>query len=182
MKPKIIFSILLLIASFANLFAQKYTTKTGTLKFEASVPSFEEVAGENKTVSAVLEADKGNIAVLALVKGFRFKIALMEEHFNENYAESDKFPKATFTGKINGFDVNKLSSTASEYTISGDLTFHGKTQKVSSKAKISKSGDKISITGNFELKPEDYDIKIPGTVRNKVAKTVTVSYQFTLAK
>lgn len=181
MRPKILF-ILLLFASGSLVFGQKYTTKTGTLKFEASVPSFEEVAGENKTVSAVLEAEKGNIAVLALVKGFRFKIALMEEHFNENYAESDQFPKATFSGKIAGFDVKDLTSTAKNYTLSGDLTFHGKTKKVSSTAKMSKSGDKISVSGHFELKPEDFGMEIPGAVRNKVAKTVEVSYQFLLSK
>lgn len=182
MNPRFIFSILFAAVSVSMVFGQKYTTKTGTVKFEASVPSFEEVAGENKAVSAILEADKGNMAVLALVKGFRFKIALMEEHFNENYAESDKFPKATFSGKISGFDLSDLSSTAKNYTISGELNFHGKARKVSSVAKISKSGEKIFITGSFELKPEDFGIEVPGAVRKKVAETVEVVYQLTLSK
>lgn len=163
-------------------FGQKYITKSGNLIFEASIPSFEEVRGENKTASAVLEAHSGKIAVLALVNGFRFKLALMEEHFNENYAESDKFPKSTFSGNIQNFDESQLSSTAKIFTISGDLTFHGKTQKITTEAKISKSEGKISIKGNFKVKPEDFGVEIPNLVRSKVAKTVEVSYNLALNK
>lgn len=179
---KIIVTAFMVILFSVQVSAQKYTTKTGSLKFEASVPSFEEVAGENKSTSAVLDAGKGDIAVLALVKGFRFKVALMEEHFNENYVESDKFPKATFTGKIAGFDASKLSSTAQTYTISGDLTLHGVTKKVSSSAKISKSGNTITISGNFNVKPSDFGIEVPSTVSKKVAKEVKVSYNFLTTK
>lgn len=162
--------------------AQKFTTKTGSLKFEASVASFEEVAAENKNTSAVLETSSGEIAVLALMKGFRFKVALMEEHFNENYVESDKYPKASFKGKIEDFDVSKLSSSAKVFKISGDLTLHGKTKKISSAAKISKSGDKIIIAGNFDVKPEDFAIEIPKIVSKKVADVIQVSFNLSLSK
>ena len=162
--------------------AQKFTTKTGSLKFEASVASFEEVAAENKNTSAVLETSSGEIAVLALMKGFRFKVALMEEHFNENYVESDKYPKASFKGKIEDFDVSKLSSSAKVFKISGDLTLHGKTKKISSTAKISKSGDKIVIVGNFDVKPEDFAIEIPKIVSKKVADVIKVSFNLSLSK
>jgi len=166
----------------AAFYGQKYSTRNGNLKFEATVPSFEEVAGENKSASAVLDAPKGDIAVLALMKGFRFKVALMEEHFNENYVESDKFPKATFKGKIEGLDVTKLSAEAKTFNITGDLTLHGKTKKVTDAAKISKSGDNIIITGNFIVKPADFDIEIPKVVSNKVSDKVTVAYNLSLAK
>lgn len=180
------FKIVLIFLMFAGIqntgFAQKYMTKTGTVIFEASVPSFEEVKGENKTTSAVLESNTGKLAVLALVNGFRFKVALMEEHFNENYAESAKYPKTTFSGNILNFDESKLSSEAKTFTISGDLTFHGKTKKISSEAKILKSNGKISITGNFKVKPEDFNIEIPSVVSSKVAKTVDVRYSLSLNK
>jgi hypothetical protein len=166
----------------AAFYGQKYSTRNGNLKFEATVPSFEEVAGENKSASAVLDVPKGDIAVLALMKGFRFKVALMEEHFNENYVESDKFPKATFKGKIEDFDVTKLSAEAKTFNITGDLTLHGKTKKVTDAAKISKSGDNIIITGNFIVKPGDFDIEIPKVVSNKVSDKVTVAYNLSLAK
>lgn len=163
-------------------YAQKYSTRTGNLKFEASVPSFEEVAAENKAASAVLESSKGELAVLALMKGFRFKVALMEEHFNESYVESDKYPKATFKGKIEGFDITKLTAEGKLFTITGDLTLHGKTKKITDTAKISKTGDTVTIVGSFEVKPADFDIEIPKLVSKKVAEKVTITYNLALTK
>jgi hypothetical protein len=174
--------LLCLFAGTLQISAQKFMTKTGSLKFEASVPSFEEVAGENNNVSAILETSTGEIAVLSLMKGFRFKVALMEEHFNENYMESDKFPKATFKGKIEDFDISKLSSVSKKFKLSGDLTLHGKTKKITAIAKILKSGDKISVMGNFEVKPEDFDIEIPKLVSKKLADEIKVTFNLSLAK
>ena len=82
------------------IFAQKMITRSGEIKFEASVPAFEPVAATNNSVSAVLDRSNGEFAALALMKAFKFKVPLMEEHFNENYIESSKYPKATFKGKI----------------------------------------------------------------------------------
>ena len=175
-------ALFFLLVGIVQLPAQKFTTKTGSLKFEASVASFEEVAAENKNTSAVLETSTGDIAVLALMKGFRFKVALMEEHFNENYVESDKFPKATFKGKIEDFDASKLSSSVKVFKISGDLTLHGKTKKINTTAKISKSGDKISVIGNFDVKPEDFAIEIPKIVSKKVADVINVTFNLSLSK
>jgi hypothetical protein len=179
---KKIIVLLFLFVGILPVSAQKYITKTGSLKFEASVESFEEVAAENKNTSAILETSTGEIAVLTLMKGFRFKVALMEEHFNENYVESDKFPKATFKGKVEDFDVTKLLATAKTFKISGDLTLHGKTKKIISNAKILKSGDKITVTGNFDVKPEDFDIEIPKLVSKKVADKINVTFNLQLTK
>ncbi|MCD9577038.1 YceI family protein [Flavobacterium soyae] len=180
MKKQII--LLFLFVGIFQVSAQKYATKTGNLKFEASVPSFEEVAAENKNTSAILDSGTGDIAVLTLMKGFRFKVALMEEHFNENYVESDKFPKASFKGKIEDFDASKLSSAAKAVKISGDLTLHGKTKKITVNAKISKSDDKITVTGSFEAKAEDFAIEIPKLVSKKVADKVNVNFNLPLTK
>ena len=130
----------------------------------------------------MLEASKGELAVLALMKGFRFKIALMEEHFNENYTESDKYPKATFKGKIEGFDAARLSAEAKTFTVTGELTLHGKTKKITDTVKISRSGNTIMMSGNFTVKPADFDIQIPKLVSKKIAETVTVSYSFSLVQ
>lgn len=180
MKKRIV--LLFLFVGIFHVSAQKYATKTGNLKFEASVDSFEEVAAENKNTSAILDSGTGDIAVLTLMKGFRFKVALMEEHFNENYVESDKFPKASFKGKIEDFDASKLSATAKTVKISGDLTLHGKTKKITVNAKISKSDDKITVTGNFEVKAEDFDIQIPKLVSKKVADKIKVNFNLPLTK
>src|SRR5258705_13300570 len=82
------------------IFSQKMITRTGEIKFEASVPSFEAVAAVNNSVSAILDESNGEFVALALIKAFKFKVPLMEEHFNENYIESSKYPKATFKGNI----------------------------------------------------------------------------------
>ena len=102
MKTLLYFFLLLGASTFAQ---QKYLTKTGQISFEASVPSFEEVAAKNNSVTAILNTENGEFAALVLVKAFRFKNALMEEHFNENYAESHLYPKATFKGKIKDYNI-----------------------------------------------------------------------------
>jgi len=166
-----------------NIFSQtKYLTKTGVVNFEASVPSVEEVKATNNAVTAIINSDNGEFAALVLVKGFRFKNALMEEHFNENYAESDTYPKATFKGKIKGFSVDKINTTSS-FTIDGALTFHGKTKQLKDVIlNITKSEDTISISSNFSVNVSDFDIKIPKIVRNKISEKVEVSFDFNLKK
>ncbi|GAA3598518.1 YceI family protein [Flavivirga amylovorans] len=168
-----------------NCFAQnKYLTKTGQVNFEASVPAFEEVKANNNTVTAILNSENGEFATLVLVKGFRFKNALMEEHFNENYAESDTYPKAIFKGKIVDFSFNKLSGTSEDLKISGALTFHGKTKQLNNiPLKISKNDHgNIIMSGTFTTNPADYDIKIPKVVRNKIAESIEVMFNFQLKK
>jgi polyisoprenoid-binding protein YceI len=174
--------LMILLLFLFSVYSQKYTTKTGNIKFEASVPSFEEVAAENKTTSAVLNTANGEIAVLALMKGFRFKVALMEEHFNESYAETDKYPKATFKGKLEGLDVSKLTTAGQRLTITGDLTLHGKTKKITDTATVLQSGDKIIVTGDFTVRPQDFDIEVPKVVSKKVAEQVKINYNLTLSK
>ena len=172
--------ILFLFTISTSIAQDKYLTKTGTVNFEASVPSFEEVAASNSTVTAILNSENGEFAALALVKGFRFKNALMEEHFNENYAESSKYPKATFKGIISGFDLNNIKST---YNISGELEFHGvKKSYENLTVKVSKNGTTIILAGSFKTNPIDFNIEIPSIVKNKIAENVDVSFRFELEK
>lgn len=179
MKKTILIAYLLCM-TLLGFSQEKKSTKTGEITFEASVPSFEEVKATNKGVSCILNTQTGEIASLALVKGFRFKVALMEEHFNENYIESSKYPKAIFKGKIENFDVSKLTEKEQKFTINGTLELHGKTKNIVSIALIKKSGNTIIIDNTFTVKPEDFDIKIPSVVSQKVAKTVDVSCHFSL--
>ena len=173
--------ILLFFAIIAQSFGQKYYTKTGTLNFEGSVEAFEPVKASNETTTAILDLSTGKIAVLGLVKGFRFRNALMEEHFNENYMESDKNPKATFNGVVDGFSVADLD-TEKEYTVTGDLTLHGETKKITTKIYIGKNGDVISVKTNFSVIPADYDIDIPSVVREKISDNIKITANFDLKK
>ncbi|TRX23362.1 YceI family protein [Flavobacterium franklandianum] len=178
---KILTTLVFLILS-TILFSQKLMTRSGEIKFEASMPAFEEVAAKNNTVSCLFDTSSGEIAVLALVKGFRFKVPLMEEHFNENYIESDQFPKASFKGKITNFDVSKAASAKSTFDVEGDLTLHGVTKKVKTKITFVKSGEKLITTCKFKVKPLDYNIEIPSVVKSKIAETVEIDLKFDLEK
>jgi len=170
--------IVLLLTSLVVSAQDKMTTKTGKITFEASVPAFEEVKATSETVTCVLAPKSGEIASQALMKSFRFKTALMEEHFNENYIESDKYPKATFRGKINEFDASSLTATAKDYTIQGKLEMHGRTKDISMPAKIRKTDAGIEIVSNFTLNTDDFGIEIPSVVKNKVSKKVNVKSVF----
>ena len=170
----------LLFATAVGFAQEKLITKTGKITFEASVPSFEEVKAKNDGATCVLNPNTGEIASLALIKGFRFKVALMEEHFNENYIESDKYPKSTFKGKIENFNVKDLTTTAKDYTIKGKLELHGKTKEVSMPAKIRKTDAGIEIISNFSVNADDFAIAIPSVVKSKVSNKVNVKTEFTV--
>lgn len=179
MKKIILSAVLMLAAN--TIIAQKAMTRTGEVKFEASMPAVEEVAATNNTVSAVLEKETGNFAALVLIKSFKFKAPLMEEHFNENYMESSKFPKATFKGTIAKFDASKLTVTKTAYDVEGDLTIHGVTKKVKTKiVLVLLSSGKIGATSDFKVKPQDYGIEIPNLVKSKIAENIDVTFNFTL--
>ncbi len=177
---KNLFTLGLILFTVA-LFAQdKVITKNGNINFEASVPAFEEIKAKNENVTCILNTKTGEIASLALIKGFRFKIALMEEHFNENYMESDKYPKATFKGTIINFDLSKLTTTYTEYTVKGKLEIHGKSKDISSLAKIRKTDKGIDLITNFDVYASDFAIEIPSVVKNKVSNKILISNSFLL--
>jgi len=179
---KVIYLIALLIS--ISVYSQnRYLTKTGTVKFEASVPSFEEVKAINKSVTAIINSETGEFAALVLIKGFRFKNALMEEHFNENYAESNLYTKATFKGRIIDFSLDGLNSKANTFSLKGVLTFHGKTKTLEGLIiEIKKKEDLIIVSGNFMADASDFDIKIPKVVRSKISEDIKVSFEFKLQK
>ncbi|MEM6720425.1 MAG: YceI family protein [Bacteroidota bacterium] len=162
--------------------AQKYYTKTGTTYFKASVAAFEPVEAKSNSTTAVLRADTGELAALLFIKSFHFRIALMEEHFNENYMDSDKYPKATFKGKLAGFTMADVSSTAKEYDLAGTLTVRGQSKEIATKAKVSKDGDKIIIASLFSVKPQDFGIEIPSIVREKIAKEINITLNYELVE
>ena len=172
------------LISFTLNAQNKFLTKTGTISFEASVPSFEEVSATNNSITVIIDADSGKFAALALVKGFRFKNALMEEHFNENYVESDLYPKAKFKGAIEGFNFYDLSRNETEHKISGILEFHGNTKEIVDCIIHLKLLDDNSILmeGTFEVNASDFNIEIPKIVKSKVSETVAIRFEFNLTK
>ena len=169
--------ILFLLISFST-FAQKYFTKTGNTQFKASVEAFEPVEATNKSTTAIININSGEIASLLFVKAFNFRVALMQEHFNENYMDSSTFPKATFKGSISNFNFSNISSTEKKLLLKGILTVRGVEKEIETLATFSKKEDKLLMVTSFGVKPEDFNIKIPKIVSSKIAGTINISLAY----
>lgn len=167
--------ISILVLGYCNSYSQLYMTRSGFIGFYSKTP-FEDIKAENNQVYAVIDAGKKNIAFSLLIKSFIFPKELMQEHFNENYAESDKFPKANFTGSYTG-EVALNKDCKYTVAVKGNLTFHGITKEVISTATLEVKSEKLIGHCQFKTKPEDYNISIPSVVRDKIAKEVTVEVQ-----
>ena len=179
---KILFILTITICS-STIFAQdKFFTKSGKIGFDATTPkSPEEIKGVNKTVTCVLDTKSGAIQFAVLMTGFEFERALMEEHFNENYVESAKFPRAEFKGQIDN-NTNVKYSADGQYSVKvkGKLSMHGVTRDVETTATLSIKSGKILAVGNFNVELSDFKIEVPTLVADKVAKTAVISVNCTL--
>jgi YceI-like domain len=157
-------------------FAQKrYFTKTGTVSFQAGT-ALEDIDGTNKSATTVFDAGTGQLEFALLVKGFEFKSSLMMEHFNENYMESGKYPKAVFKGKITNIDKVNFQKTGSyPVTINGSLEIHGITKEVETAGLFKVLNDEtLTSTAEFTVVLDDYKIAIPGVVKDKISKTAKI--------
>lgn len=173
--------LLIITAFFASASAQKYITKTGKISFYSDGP-LEKIEAHNSQVNSALDTESGVIVFKVLMKSFIFEKALMQEHFNENYVESDKFPNATLKGKVsNAREIDFSKNGDYNATIEGDLTIHGITQKVKEKGVFTVSDNGIHGTSKFMIKLADYDISIPGAVTGKIAEEIEITVDVDLA-
>ena len=155
--------------------AQKYMTRTGRISFFSTTP-VENIAAVNNEVSAVSDMGAGDIIFQAPVKSFKFERALMQEHFNENYMESDTYPKAEFKGKIGNPSAIQLTKDGVyPVTAGGRLTMHGISRDITAPGKITVKGNTITINAVFSVRPQDYGIKIPSVVEGKIAREIEVT-------
>ena len=156
----------------ASAYSQLYSTRTGFIGFYSKT-ALEDIKAENNQVYAVIDAGKKNLALAVLLKGFIFTKELMQEHFNENYVESDKYPKATFNGSFTG-DIPAGKDGVYKVTVKGNLTLHNVTKPIEAEAVIEvKNGHLLGRT-EFKVRPEDFNISIPSIVRDKIDKEMTV--------
>jgi len=168
--------LLLFFFSIPIIAQEKKTATNGNITFEASVPFYEAVEAKNNQVFSVLNTKNSSISFVAVIKNFQFERSLMQDHFNANYMESDKYPKATFKGQIEKFSIDKISTTPTEYYIKGRINIHGVTKNIRVPANISKTASNaIVIRSFFTLNTEDFKIEIPFMVRNKIAQNVNVT-------
>lgn len=177
---KIVFTLLAFVSLQAM--GQKYMTKTGTIDFNSKAP-LETIEGKNKAVACLLDTKTGALDFVVQIKSFVFDKQLLQEHFNENYMESDKFPKATFKGVITNLAAINFSKDG-EYKAEakGKLTIHGITRDVTYQGKVIVRNGKLMLTSLFNLLLADYNISIPSAVKDKIAKEVKVNVNATLEK
>lgn len=164
-----------LILSVCCSTAQKIYTKNGNISF-FSKTSLENISADNNQVTSILNQQTGEMQFSVLIKSFHFKKALMEEHFNENYMESDKYPKAIFKGSVS--DINKVNfSKDGSYPVivNGDLTMHGITNKVSVPGTIAVKSGLVAAISSFKIKLADYKISVPKIVKDNIAESIDIS-------
>ena len=180
---QLILLISILIFGSHALHAQKYMTKNGNIKFYSETP-VETIEATNNQVNSALDSQTGDFVFKVLIKSFQFPKALMQEHFNENYLESDKYPNSTFQGKVTNItDIDFTSEGTYEALIEGDMNIHNVTRKISEKGTFTvKAGDKIHGYSKFNVRPADYDIKIPGAVVKNIAETIEVTVEIEMSK
>jgi polyisoprenoid-binding protein YceI len=174
--------VVILIVTIASGYSQKYITKNGYIKFYSETP-VEKIEAHNRAVNSALDVTTGDFVFKVLIKSFEFEKALMQEHFNENYLESDKFPDATFTGKITNLTAIDFTKDGKyEAEVEGDLKIHGEIKKVKEKATFEVSGEKINGKSVFIVRLADYKIKIPNTVINNISETIEVTVDVNLER
>jgi len=180
MKKLGILTVMLVFALTTQ--AQKYMTQNGVISFFSSTP-VEDIEAVNNQVSAVLNAENGQIASVLLMKAFNFEKALMQEHFNEKYVESEKYPKSTFKGNIVNFEaLNLTEEDPQKVVISGNLSIHGVSNEVKVNGVLTNIDGTMDLKFKFNVEVADYSIEIPGPVKEKIAKSITIDAHFKMNK
>jgi hypothetical protein len=175
-KKIFILSILLFVAIVG--FSQKYITRNGYVRFFSATP-IENIEAVNNQASCIIDTETGEVFSKLLVEAFHFEKALMQEHFNENYVESDKFPQAILKGKItNPGSIGLTQPGKQPVTLLADLTMHGVTKTIEVKGTLESGNGKLIAQAIFIVKPSDFNIKIPKAVANNIANEIEVTVKF----
>ena len=171
---KQIFLILLFLVAITGFTQKRYFTKSGNITFNAGTV-LEDIEAVTNTSSSVFDASTGQIEFAVLIKGFEFKRALMQAHFNENYMESDRFPKSVFKGRITNInEVNFEQNGTYPVTVNGLLEIHGITKQIETRGTMKVTGEAVLANVDFNITLSDYNIAIPGLVKDKISKTATI--------
>lgn len=155
--------------------SQEYITRQGQVTF-FSYTTVENIEASNNQVLSIIDIANGDIAVSMLMRTFSFKKALMQEHFNESYIESDLYPKATFEGKLTNFDA--ASEAIQTRMIRGNFTLRGISKTLAIKVQITKTAGGYIISGETEIKIDDFKINVPPILEPNIAKNIKVSFNF----
>ena len=179
MKTKLFFLATVLLI-YRLGYSQIYTGKSSEISFFSHGP-IEDIAATSKSAQVMLNAPKGDVAVKVTIKGFVFEKKLMEEHFNEKYMESDKFPYATFTGKIKDTLDYKKDGTY-KVSVIGKLNMHGVEKERTISANVTIKGGEITVDTKFMVALKDHNIEIPSLVSQNIAELVAVTVKSSLTE
>ena len=182
MKKIILLLSIILFAKITD--AQIYYTNTGQAFFDAGT-GVEDISATNKSTTSAFNATNGQVQFKILVKGFEFWSQLMQDHFNENYMESDKFPNATFKGNVTNMDkVNIKKDGTYPVSVKGTLEMHGVKKEIETKGTFKVVGETIQASSEFIIVMDDYKIAIPSVVKDKLSKTakVKINCNYTIKK
>jgi len=172
---QLLFILINLFTITTDACSQKYYTKNGHISF-FSKTSLENIKADNNQVVAVLNTQTGEFQFTLLIKNFYFEKALMEEHFNSDYLESDKFPKAGFKGNISNISDIRFGKDGSYHVnVTGDLDIHGMVRKLTTTGTIVITGGMISASSTFYILLSDYNITIPRSVTDHIAGSIELS-------
>jgi hypothetical protein len=176
MKKLLLLLIFVPVTVVSALAQGKYFTRSGKIFFKCTKSSIEKIEATNKSTTAVLDIKTGQFQFAVLMKGFEFERALMQEHFNENYVESEKFPKAEFKGQvINYAEVAFDKDGTYPVKVKGILTIHGVSKEMETAGIIQVKQGKLLTKADFILLLSDYNISIPSLVSDKISNTVNIS-------
>jgi len=179
MKTITIIAILILIGATINA-QDKKITKTGHLWF-FSHTSVEDIEAHSHQAVAVLVPTNGSMAIEVSMLSFEFQKTLMQEHFNENYMESAKYPKAKFLGKITNYSsINFSKDGAYNASFEGTLTIHNVQQKIKAEGTVVVKDGKITLKSKFNVAPKDYNIAIESRFANNIASSIEINVDLTL--
>lgn len=179
MSAALLIGLIVCLIPHTNNVAKVFATKSAELTLFSEAP-MENIEAVSKNAYGILNTDNGEIQFGVSIRSFRFKKSLMQEHFNENYMESDKYPAAKFKGKIN---IPIDLSRDGEYQViaSGDLEVHGVTKKRAISGKIRVIDGRIEISSAFDVKCQDHNIKIPALVFKNIAETIRITLKGTFS-
>ena len=175
MKNTLTFLVLLLCSSASTLDAQQFISREGHVRFFSSTP-LEDIKAESVQMSAILDAGKnGGFAFQIPILTFHFDKALMEEHFNESYLESEKHPRATFEGAILNWEDLNPTLGWQDVVASGNLNVHGVSQTRTIQGQMQFNAGSWEIKAEFDVLTVDHEIQIPKMVRKQIAESISVS-------
>lgn len=155
-----------------DVLPQKYVCDEGFIRFYSHA-TIEDITATNEKISSAFETGSGSIAFVVPINQFIFAKALMQEHFNEKYMESERYPRATFQGKIVGYDPGV--TTSQSVNAQGKLTIHGVTREVTVPGQIAKSEKGLTMNSKFMVELKDYEIDIPRLMWQNIAERVEVT-------